>query len=609
MEQYLDHQTQFIRFYSMLSKEVDKDVFMKSLQKLIVSLKTTIVQETRGVVQKSHFAILSSLYKLIAYTRDIYGGLGERELTYLMLFIWNYHFPVPTAQCLHKIVLPIENNPPFGSWRDIKHLCGTIRKHSEKGENDPFIDTCISLMNHQLDVDYRKWLSCNDEYTRKKDTVYAIPKPTPSGAGLSLVCKWIPRERSAYKWLFIRCAIQWTRTFSPQYFKSCQTKAQFDAALKKGSKEYRHVFTRLSKEWGVLETKQCSDTWDQINMTDVPMVAGMRQQQAMLNIGLSGKVRNKTMNSKKREICAEKFVLNRITNDAYKKYHKEKVNPIFLDMGNLIESALRAKHPEEIKRLENQWVHMKAQLPDMPYYMPILDTSMFYRSPKRFYQALGHACLLAVKSSNSILFFDSTVNYITISECNGTLRSILEIVKPIYYEHHIGKNFKAVSDRIIGSINDSQMTTESISELKCVLFTDACYEDVSRIMKLMKDRFDQEIFSTGNPIEEMKTSMPRFIFWLSGRLDTCFNEKELFEFETNKEITDSSNNYTTTPNPLIISGSTNYVWTRLSQVPQNLMKTIHPYDLIAYLVNQPRYNIFGDYFNTLLSNQKAECPV
>ena len=146
MEQYLDHQTQFIRFYSMLSKEVDKDIFMKSLQTLIVSLKTTIVQETRGVVQKSHFAILSSLYKLIAYTRDIYGGLGERELTYLMLFIWNYHFPVPTAQCLHKIVLPIENNPPFGSWRDIKHLCGTIRKHSEKGENDPFIDTCISLM-------------------------------------------------------------------------------------------------------------------------------------------------------------------------------------------------------------------------------------------------------------------------------------------------------------------------------------------------------------------------------------------------------------------------------------------------------------------------------
>ena len=100
---------------------------MKKIQNLLMSLKTVIIQEKNGNIQKSHFSILNSLYKLIPYTRDIYGGMGERELSYWMLFIWNYHFPVPVAQCIYKMLLPIENNPPFGSWRDIKALCGVIR--------------------------------------------------------------------------------------------------------------------------------------------------------------------------------------------------------------------------------------------------------------------------------------------------------------------------------------------------------------------------------------------------------------------------------------------------------------------------------------------------
>ena len=127
IQSLLYHQTLFMQFFSMFSKDVDKMAFMNALQSLLVSLKTIIMTDKRVYVQKQTFVILTALYMLIPYTRDIYGGMGERDLTYMMLFIWNYHFPLPTAQCLLKIVLPLEENPPYGSWRDIKYLCAFVR--------------------------------------------------------------------------------------------------------------------------------------------------------------------------------------------------------------------------------------------------------------------------------------------------------------------------------------------------------------------------------------------------------------------------------------------------------------------------------------------------
>ena len=604
MDLLLSHQSQFLDIYSMCSKGNDPMTFMKKIQTLLVSLKTIIMQEKNGNIQKCHFSILISLYKLIPYTRDVYGGMSERDLSYWMLFIWNYHFPVPTAQCIYKMVLPIENNPPFGSWRDIKALCGVIRKYSEKGEDDPFIETCISMMNHQLDVDYKKWLDAYDEYTRKQNTVYEVPKPNPIHLGISLVCKWIPREHSAYHWLFTRCTLQWMRTFSPHYLTSCKTKTQYEAALRKGSKEYRHVFTRLSKAWDILEIKQCKNKWDSIQMTNVPMIASMKQQQAFLNIGLSGNVRNKTMNDDNRKLCAEKFALQRLTNHAYKKHHLDKINPLFIDMGYFIQQALRAKHTEEIKRIENMWTHLLNQIPDMPYFVPILDTSMFYRAPKRFFEALGHACLLAMKSSKSILMFDSTIHYISFTQENTTILSILSQLKPIYYEHHIGQDFHGVAQQLKASIEESKMTTENISDLKWVFFVDGVRSDVYHILDILKTSFS---------IED-QSKFPRCLFWLSGTRSKCFEHLDVLPENTsgpelcNTNDGETEANTVMTIKPILISGSTNYIWTRISQIPAHILKIIHPYDFVLFLVNQERYNAFGDYFKSLLMVREPTVP-
>ena len=605
----------------MLSKSTDKTHFMKSLQSLLISLKNTIMQETRPTIQQSHFVLLTTLYKLIPYTRDIYGGLGERDLTYLMLFIWKYQFPVPTAQCLHKMMLPHSDTlaPPFGSWRDIKHLCATIRSHSEKGEEDPFIETCIAMMNHQLDVDTKKWEKALDDYIRKQESSNFLEsvRPTPASVGISLVCKWIPREGTAFNWLFKRCVVQWIRTFHSYIFTSCKENAQFDRALKKGAKIYRRVCSRLSKEWGTLEIKQCNRVWDSIQHTEIPMFAGLKQQNALLNIGLNGHLRSKTCNSEHRIACARKMSLHRITNDAYKKHHLDKVNPVFVDLGWIIQAALRVKHEEEIVRLENMWSHMLAQLPSyhtdiradgcidvsgsstngagFSGFFPIVDLSLFYSNTPRFYEALGHACLVALapNSSKSILFFDSTIHYIRLDSVSGSgsgssLRALIRLLKPIYYEHHIGQDFVEMCDTILNAIQDCHMTNIMISQMKLCFFVDIAYTDVDILCRLLSQRFRQKGIDT----------LPRCLFWLSGRLQPVLSAGLVGLVDSTDPI------YGTYPGEkpaLFICGASNYIWTRIAHIPSHIWNVIHPFDFIQFLLHLPRYDSFGQYFSTLLS--------
>lgn len=402
MDLLITHQTQFVQIYSLIHRRTDTTFLMKSLQNLIVSLRKTIMTEKSPSIQQSHFTILKLLFKLIVYTRDIGGGLGERNIAYCMLFIWKYHFLLPTAYCLHQIV-----SEGYGSWRDIKGFCDFIRKHSEKGEQDPFIETCIGLMNHQLDIDCK---------------THRLNQP------ISLGCRWIPRETSAYKWLFERCSLQWIRAFRPQYLKSAAgNNSSLDKAIKKGKKEYRLICSSLSKYSDTLQIKQCANQWDTINPNRIPMNAMTKQQNALLNIGLNGTIRTKTSLSTDRNSCAMKI-------QSWWMVHKSK-RPIYIEMGTVIKQAFRSTY-----RTECLWSSILSKIPNTSHMFPLLDMSLFHTDPESFYHALGMALAIACRSTErKLLVFDKTAHLVTLS---GNLSQMLDLLKPIYHEHHIGSDLK-----------------------------------------------------------------------------------------------------------------------------------------------------------------------
>ena len=568
-EVYLSLQNEVVDIFSLLSRDLlDLQPFMVKYQSCLFSVKKHIAAaEKNPLVQKSYFLLLTLLYKLIAYTRDIYGGLGERKLTYMMLFLWNYQFPLPTALCLKHMITPIENAPPFGSWRDIKGLCLFIRQFSPKGENDPFIETCLGLMNHQLDVDYTHWNNALDEYVRKQNTGFALmEKPSPSSVGISMVAKWIPREHSSYDWLFKRAAVQWIRSFKPHYFKSCTNESQFKSALRKGSKEYRHVFSRLSREWDTLEIKQCSKQWDSIKPLAIPFSALHRQQQSLLNIHSNGVVRS-TIGD--RVSCATKI-------QKYWRATRSSNNPTFIDMGEFIKTAIRVVHVEEVRRMEIHWKHILSQYvpsSSLDMLLPIVDMSLFRDQENRFYEALGLACIVAMKSSKRIFLFDQTTHVVSIEHCTS-LKEVLALLRPIYHEHHIGQNVKGVCDTLLLSMRETNLP---VDEVKLMFFTS--YDRIDSIQDVVQASFEHAGY----------VHSPFLLIWRA-------TEKIMPGSSSS-----SSSFYTSSSKTFVFSGNSNYTLCRISSLPPEAWHQMNAFDFVAFLLNQPRYDIFEHHFKQLFT--------
>lgn len=563
MEIYLSLQNEVVDIFSLLSRDIsDLQPFMVKYQSCLFSLKRLLVSEKNPAIQNSYFLLLTLLYKLIAYTRDIYGGLGERKLSYMMMFLWNYHFPLPTAHCLKHMVAPIEHSPPFGSWRDIKGLCLFIRQFSPKAENDPFIETCIGLMNHQLDVDYTLWNNTLDEYVRKQNTGFALmERPTPSSAGISMVAKWIPRENSAFDWLFKRAAVQWIRSFKPHYFKSCTNESQFKSALRKGSKEYRHVFTRLSKEWDTLEIKQCNKQWESIKPAALPFSALLRQQQSLLNIHSNGVVRRNTASVVDRVSCATKI-------QKHWRATRSSNNPTFIDMGEFIKTAIRVVHVEEVRRMEIQWKHILSQFTSsLPNMLPIVDMSLLLDQEDRFYEALGLACIVAMKSSKRIFLFDQTTHVVSIEHCHS-LKDILALLRPIYHEHHIGQNFKGVCDTLLLSMRETNLP---VDEVKLMFFT--YYDRIDFIQNIVQASFEHAGY----------VHSPFLLIWRA----------------TQKILPGGSSSSLYTSRTFVFSGNSNYTLCRISSLPLEAWNHMNAFDFVGFLLNQPRYDIFEHNFKQL----------
>ena len=517
MELLLSHQTQFVRVFNQIHRETDVTFLMKSLQNLIVSLRKTIMTEKSSPIQRSHFTILKLLFKLIVYTRDIGGGLGERKISYCMLFIWKYHFPLPTAYCLHQMVQDVS----YGSWRDIKGFCNFIREHSEKGEQDPFIETCIGLMNHQLDKD------CREDKNKH----------------VSLVSRWIPRETSANKWLFERCALPWIRAFRPHYLKSAVgDTSSLVRAINKGKKEYRLICSSLSKSTETIQIKQCANLWETIKPEHIPMKAMTTQQRALSNIGLNGTIRSKTLFSKDRHACALKI---------QSWWGRKSKRPVFVEMGAIIKLALSQCHQ---KTAESLWSSVLNQIPMSSHMISVLDMSLFHTDTESFYHALGMALAVACRSTffgddqKRLLVFDKTARFVTLT---GNLSQMMNILEPIYHEHHIGS---AIGNAF------SQAHVYEKSDTLLVVFS-----------------FSRHVVFKQN-----------VLYWGRGCCRTIQDESE-YEYEHQK----------------VFVGCTNHTISRIAEIQSDAWPHITPFLFIQYLLSHERYNPMDVYFDTILKGGRS----
>lgn len=229
--------------------------------------------------EKERKDLLVLLFKTIGQTRDIHGGKGEYVISYMMIWTWYQYFPVMAELALALFVFPpscvsISDNKrvvftnlssddtvlPYGSWKDIKYFCDYVRIASGSMSHH-LIKICIIYANHQLKCD-----------------VYTYHDAENSTATLSLVSKWIPREKSKFGWLHKHMACD----YFPQYM-STVVHGDKVRAEKKCAAQYRMLYANLNRHLDTVQIKQTGKKWADIDHSKTTSITMVKQYNAFFN--------------------------------------------------------------------------------------------------------------------------------------------------------------------------------------------------------------------------------------------------------------------------------------------------------------------------------------
>ena len=172
---------------------------------------------------------------LVAHTRDIIDGKGERALFYQLMEVLtvmgdDHPIFVPLVEeLLTKCVISEDKSPPYGSWKDIKYFLNHLR--GVYGETQlvtkPVFEFMVKLIARQLIADSN----------------------VRSDGRITLAGKWAPREKSAFGWQAPHVAAICYPHLSP--YPRCRA--------------YRKMVSTLNRRLQTTQVLQCERRWAEID--------------------------------------------------------------------------------------------------------------------------------------------------------------------------------------------------------------------------------------------------------------------------------------------------------------------------------------------------------
>ena len=253
------------------------------------------------------------LYQLMAHTRDIAHGYGERDLAYMQLFEWAR---VDVSLAKHALELFVNNNngnSSIGSWKDVKSFFAYMRRViNVRDDRDmraytEMTDFMVGMVNARLAADVLAFYS--DENENENDNNDDDRDPTTTS--ISLVSKWIPRENKSKKYgnLYERLACDYYKMWLP---KDKSNNTSYDKAVLKCKIHYRKLISFFNRYLDTPQIKMCEQNWANIDFDRVGRRAQKLQNAAFLNLNVDKQTNqanqaNQTGKNKDRETCADKY--------------------------------------------------------------------------------------------------------------------------------------------------------------------------------------------------------------------------------------------------------------------------------------------------------------
>ena len=359
---------------------------------------------------------------LIAFmTRNIRGGKGERDLFYTM-FLTLYEEMRELSVSLLELI------PHYGSWRDIFELLDYEPK---------LMFYILSLVKKQIEID-------EDSMSKRKE--------------ISLVAKWIPRERNRHGKFFA-------------YNLSSKNLIQERYA------ESRKRISTLNKYLKTTEISMCNNSWDKIVPSSVPGRCLKNNRKAFLNLSLQNSNLRKPedpIRNKCRENFQEYFATSKKSFDTL--YPHEIICEI--------EKCLSSSNQDERNMLMGVWdgfVRKAKQQGGLGRSIAMCDFSGSMAGlPIQVSRALGLLISEVTTDSfkNGIITFDSTPMLVKIPNYTNIFQKVQWLNEHSQYGQGVSTDFQKAMDLVLEVLVKNRVPVgeepENIIVLTDMAFDRAC---------------------------------------------------------------------------------------------------------------------------------------
>jgi hypothetical protein len=447
---------------------------------ILTTIKNNYIQSI--ISKDTYLTYMSIMYRMIAHTRDIVDGKGEYKLSYMLLSTWYKHFPDSTKFIFKHFVFSDENNIPFGSWKDIKKMFQYQEEYPEYSNYGvPLACYGMELMNAQIKEDYEN-LQNN------------------SNKSISLVAKWVPREKSKFSKVFTNLATNYFAHYIDSAYKIESKKK----AILKAKTEYRKIISQLNKHLDTVQIKQCENTWSLINPSKQTSITMHKQKKAFLNLKKDGKERS---DSEDRRICAENF--RKYATDV--ATNKVKIKGKRIGLNDFVKNALTNLDSSEIQILNAQWENNSSQTGQLGNMIAMVDVSGSMNGDP-LYTAIGLGIRVAEKSilGPRILTFSAYPSWINLSPYHTFVQKVNHI-KDI--EWGMNTNFCSALNMILDAIMTSSLKPEDVENLILAVFSDMQIDQADTKFKSMYEMIENKYADAGMRLWGKPFKPPHILFW------------------------------------------------------------------------------------------------
>jgi hypothetical protein len=526
------------------------------LKGLLTSLKY-ISKSTLMVEKELAIGYLSILYKMIGHTRDIIDGKGECDLTYMMIYTWFDFYPQLALFALKCLVTNDNKEHQYGSWKDIKYFCDYCRSRGLHVFH-PLIHYAIVLMNEQLKKDYDNYIQGSDD--------------------ISLVSKWVPREKSSFGWLYESLAT----SYFINYMETANTDNRKRKAILKCKTDYRKILSELNRKLDTLQIKQCANRWSNINFKNVTSISISKQKKAFLNIKKNGETRYH--DNKDRIECADHFnshIQNSLKNGIEVKGKRIGMGNFTQEALNLLDQHVNTSTQTEIDLLNSQWRDNSTQTDILGKMIAMVDVSgSMEGDPMNVAIALG--IRIAEKSiiGKRVMTFSSNPKWVNLDPYPDFVSKVQTIKQS---DWGMNTNFHAALDTILDAIIQNKMAPEDVQDLVLVILSDMQMDSADRtglgsVYENIKLKYEQ----AGIRVHGKPYKPPHILFW-------------------NLRSTNGFPSLSTQSNASMMSGFSPAILNLFCEQGLDALQSCTPWSLLERSLKNERYKIMGDKLNEELN--------